>query len=65
MSTTEGPSWRKKTRVLVAAYPHEKTAKRVVQILIDKNYQMDLISVLGRIHGLGDDTLGIYHLNFW
>jgi hypothetical protein len=24
---------------------------------------MDLISVLGRVHGLGDDTLGIYHLH--
>jgi len=34
-----------------------------VKVLIDKNFQMDLISVLGRIHGLGDDTLGIYHLN--
>ncbi len=63
MSTTERPSWREKNRVLVAVYPDEEKAKRTVKTLVDKNYQMDLISVLGRIHGLGDDALGIYHLN--
>ncbi len=31
--------------------------------MIDQNYQMDLISVLGRIHAVGDDPLGIYNLN--
>jgi hypothetical protein len=63
MSATERASWREKNRVLVAVYPDEEKAKGVVKCLIDKNYQMDLISVLGRMHGLGDDTLGIYHLN--
>jgi len=56
-------SWREKNRVLVAVYPDEKTTEAVVRRLIDKGYQMDLISVLGKIHASGDDTLGIYHLN--
>lgn len=63
MSTTERPSWREKNRVLVAVYPDEEKAMGVVKRLIDMNYQMDLISVLGRIHASGDDTLGIYNLN--
>ncbi|MGA8149073.1 MAG: hypothetical protein WB870_16080 [Gallionellaceae bacterium] len=63
MSSTERPSWREKNRVLVAVYPDEEKAKGVVKRLIDNNYQMDLISVLGRIHAVGDDTLGIYNLN--
>jgi len=63
MSATERSSWREKNRVLVAVYPDEEKAKAVVKRLIDKNYQMDLISVLGRIHAIGDDPLGIYILN--
>ncbi|MGC2456431.1 MAG: hypothetical protein WA435_00345 [Gallionellaceae bacterium] len=63
MSSTERPSWREKNRVLVAVYPDEEKAKGVVKRLIDNNCQMDLISVLGRIHAVGDDTLGIYNLN--
>ncbi len=63
MSTTERPSLREKNRVLVAVYPDEDKAKGVVKRLIDMNYQMDLISVLGLIHASGDDTLGIYSLN--
>jgi len=50
MSATERPSWRERNRVLIAVYPDEEKAKAVVKRLIDKNYQMDLISVLGRIH---------------
>ena len=63
MNTLERPSWREKNRILVAVYADEAKAKDVVKRLIDKNYQMDLISVLGRVHGLGDDSLGIYHLH--
>ncbi|MGA9664879.1 MAG: hypothetical protein WBQ69_00325 [Gallionella sp.] len=63
MTTSERTSWREKNRVLVAVYPDEEKAKGIVKRLIDMNYQMDLISVLGRIHASGDDTLGIYSLN--
>ena len=63
MNSTERPSWREKNRVLVAVYPDEEKAKGVVTRLIDMNYPMDLISVLGKIHASGDDTLGIYSLN--
>ena len=63
MSETVRTSWREKNRVLVAVYPDEEKARAVVKRLIDKNFPMDLISVLGRIHPMGDDTLGIYTLN--
>ncbi len=63
MSTAEKPSWREKNRVLVATYPNEEKADDVVRALIDKGFQMDLISVLGKMHAIGDDTLGIYNLN--
>jgi uncharacterized membrane protein len=63
MSTIERPSWREKNRVLIAVYPDEEKAKGVVTRLIDLNFQMDLISVLGKIHASGDDPLGIYSLN--
>ena len=63
MPESERASWREKNRVLVAIFPDEKSTERVVKRLIDKGYQMDLISVLGQLHASGDDTLGIYHLN--
>ena len=63
MSEPERASWREKNRVLVAVYPDEQATEAVVRRLIDKGYQMDLISVLGQLHASGDDTLGIYHLN--
>ena len=63
MPDSERASWREKNRVLVATFPDEKSTETVVRQLIDKGYQMDLISVLGQLHASGDDTLGIYHLN--
>jgi len=63
MSAAEQASWREKNRVLVAVYPHEDKAKAVVERLTDENYQMNLISVLGRIRPIGDDNFGIYTLN--
>jgi hypothetical protein len=63
MSEPERASWREKNRVLVAVYLDEEGTEAVVRSLIDKGFQMDLISVLGQPHASGDDTLGIYHLN--
>lgn len=63
MGTSERPSWREKNHVLVAIYPNEEQASAVVKTLIDKGFEMDLISILGKMHAIGDDTLGIYNLN--
>jgi uncharacterized membrane protein len=63
MGTAERPSWREKNRVLIAIYANEEKADDVVKTLIDKGFQMDLISMLGKMHAIGDDTLGIYKLN--
>jgi len=63
MNTSERPPWREKNHVLVATYPNEEKADAVVKEMIDKGFQMDLVSVLGKMHAIGDDTLGIYNLN--
>jgi len=63
MSTTEMPPWSRRNRILVAVYPDEEAANVVIKRLIDLDCQMDLLSVLGRIHASGDDPLGIYSLN--
>jgi len=62
MNVSERPSWREKNRVLVAVYPDLDKAQSVTKRLVDQDYQMDLISVLGRMRAVGDDNLGIYHL---
>ncbi|MDD5330833.1 MAG: hypothetical protein PHX38_12595 [Sulfuricella sp.] len=46
---------------LVGVYGNEAEAKRVVEQLIGRDYPMDQLSVLGRVHASGDDALGIYH----
>lgn len=63
MTEPERAPWREKNRVLVAVYSDEQRTEAVVRRLIDAGFQMDLISVLGQLHAVGDDTLGIYHLN--
>lgn len=62
MNPKEKPYWREKNRVLVAEYADEKKAEAVVKRLIDMDYQMDLISILGKVRAVGDDPLGIYHM---
>jgi hypothetical protein len=57
----EATAWREKNRVLVAVYADADVARDVVKQLIGRNFPMDLISILARVHSLGDDTLGIYH----
>ena len=58
----EKPFWREKNRVLAAIYADESQAQAMVKRLIDMDFQMDLISVLGKLHAVGDDPLGIYHM---
>lgn len=63
MNTTQRPSWREKNQILVGIYSSEESAKAVAKRLIDENFPMDLLSVLGRIRPIGDDPLGVYCLN--
>ncbi len=63
MDTEGRPSWREKNRILVGVYANEEAAKGVAKRLIDENFPMDLLSVLGRIRPIGDDPLGVYCLN--
>ena len=47
--------------LLVAIYDNEAKAQRVVEQMIEHEFPMDMISMLGRVHASGDDVLGIYH----
>jgi len=59
--TTEPPSKPARHQLIVAVYDTHQGAKRVVERLIDKDYPMDWISVLGKAESSGDDVLGIYY----
>jgi len=55
MEASEKPSWREKNRILVAVYADLGKAQSVAKRLIDMDFQMDMISVLGRMQATGDD----------
>jgi hypothetical protein len=48
-------------QLLVAVYDGHQAARRAVERLIDKDFPMDTISVLGKAESSGDDVLGIYY----
>jgi hypothetical protein len=52
-----------KEKILIAVYPTEAKAQRAIERILGKDFPMDRLSVLGRVHASGDDVLGIYHLN--
>lgn len=48
-------------QLLVAVYDDHRAARRAVERLVDKDFPMDWISVLGKAESSGDDVLGIYY----
>jgi hypothetical protein len=48
-------------RALLALFHSEASAARAVRQLIEREFPMDMISLLGRAHGTGDDPLGLYY----
>lgn len=48
-------------RVVVATFAGHETAETAVRCLIDEDFPMDRISVLGRAESTGDDLLGVYY----
>lgn len=48
-------------RIILALFADEDKAERAVRKLIDRDFPMDMISLLGKAQGSGDDPLGIYH----
>lgn len=59
--TEHAVSSRGQQILLVAVYDNEAAARHVVEQLIEREFPMDRLSVLGRVHPSGDDILGIYH----
>jgi hypothetical protein len=47
--------------ILVGLFEDGKSAEHAIQQLIERDYPMDQISMLGRPHGIGDDPLGVYY----
>jgi len=58
MSKTDSDSHH---HLLVAVYDDHQAARRAVERLIDRDYPMDAISIMGRAESSGDDVLGIYY----
>ena len=50
-----------KERVVLGRFRDGDRAKEAVENLMDRDYPMDRISLLGRAHGTGDDPIGIYY----
>ncbi|MDT8386543.1 MAG: hypothetical protein RQ736_03465 [Thiogranum sp.] len=48
-------------RVILALFDDESKAERTVRDLIDRDFPMDMLSVLGRAQSSGDDPLGLYY----
>ena len=48
-------------KIVVATYEGADTARRVVERLNERDFPMDMVSVLGKAHASGDDALGIYY----
>jgi len=46
-------------RMLLAVFDDETRAERAVRTLIERNFPMDMISLLGKAHSSGDDPLGL------
>jgi hypothetical protein len=50
-------------RLLLAFYPNDESAKRVLSMALDHNIAADRISLLGKAGSSGDDPLGVYYPN--
>jgi hypothetical protein len=48
-------------RLLIGFYRGEDRAQRALDVLIDADFPLDRISVLGKAGGSGDDPLGVYY----
>jgi hypothetical protein len=48
-------------RLLVALFDRQPEAERSVQMLIERDFPMDMLSVLGKGESGGDDPLGLYY----
>lgn len=48
-------------KIVVAAYQATDAARRVVERLVERDFPMDMVSVLGKADASGDDVLGIYY----
>jgi hypothetical protein len=49
------------SRVLIGLYDQEKTAETAIRKLIEEDFPMDRLSILGKAQSSGDDPLGIYY----
>jgi hypothetical protein len=47
--------------ILLAFYADEKHADQSLRKALDKDFPLDRISILGKVHASGDDPLGVYY----
>lgn len=59
---SNGSEWQPfQEHIYAAVYVHENQAIRTIEYLIQNDFLMDRISILGRRFSKGDDILGIYY----
>lgn len=61
MSERETGAASDRQRILIGVFEDGKSAQSAVQQLIERDYPMDQLSILGRPHAIGDDPLGVYY----
>ncbi|MGA7799987.1 MAG: hypothetical protein WCC36_04175, partial [Gammaproteobacteria bacterium] len=59
--STQDTSRQSSRRLLVAVFRAHDAAARAVERLIERDFPMDGISLLGREESAGDDVLGVYY----
>jgi len=59
--TANKPSDVHKRHLVVAVFPTQLEAEKAVERLVDKDFPMDMLSILGKSESAGDDVLGIYY----
>lgn len=48
-------------RILLAVYATEAAARRALERLLERDFPLDRVSILGRRHAAGDDPIGVLH----
>ncbi len=59
--TDNKPRDAHRRHLMVAVFPTRSAAENAVERLIDRDFPMDMLSILGKSESAGDDLLGIYY----
>ena len=61
MSESQSSTGNGSERLLIALFDQESSAEKAVGTLVERDFPMDMLSVLGKGNASGDDPLGLYY----